>query len=297
MATAADLYDLDPDSPRTPSQQIANALRAAILEGIFGPDDRLPSQHELARRYGVARETVKAALRILDAERLIVSRQGAGVFVRRRQGTPTTLVQILRTAFDRPHVSIDYAGFNGETLANTLPPSLKDVAAGRLSAESIRLRMLLVDPAVLPGMPRPTNPDPKNPHSHDRSLRRVFTGILEKSVTTLSTAMNDLAASGIVKSTRVEVRLHGLGPSVKVYLLNGERAFFGFYPVTTAEYDLGPRRPAVNLHHPSGWDATLFTAADGQSTTTGPTGNGPPFTVQAQRWFDSLWTTIAHDYA
>jgi len=124
------LRDLDPDDPRTPSQQIANALRAAILMGTFRPGDRLPSQHELSRHYRVARETVKSALQILDREALVVSRQGSGAFVRSRQGTPLDLEGLLRTAFDRPHVSIDYAGFRGETLANTLVPSLREIGAG-----------------------------------------------------------------------------------------------------------------------------------------------------------------------
>lgn len=295
MGTVADLHDLDPDSRRTPSQQIANAIRAAILRGLFTADERLPSQHELARKYGVARETVKAALRILDTEQLIVSRQGAGVFVRRRQGSPTTLVDILRTAFDRPHVAIDYAGFNGEALANTLKYSLDDLAAGRLTAESLRLRLLLTDPNVLAGMPRPANPDPNNTRSHDRAIKRLFTEILDRAVSSLTHAVTNLTDTRILTSADVEVRVHGLGPSFKLYLLNGERAFFGFYPVTTAEYDL-PHQPGVALHHPSGWDATLFTATDGQSTTTGPATSGPPFTTQAQHWFNSIWNTIAHKY-
>lgn len=296
MGSVADLQGLDPDSARTPSQQIANALRSAILLGTFAADEKLPSQHELARHFGVARETVKTALRVLHNDRLIVSRQGAGAFVRLRQGNPTTLVDILRTAFDRPHVTIDYAGFNGETLSNTLVDSLDDLAAGRLTADSFRLRMLLVDPAILPGMPRPAQPNAQTQRAQDRAIRRVFTGILDGAVLTLTAAVDNLAAKRIVKSAHVEVRVHGLGPSVKAYLLNGESAFFGFYPVTTAEYTLTARQSGTLLHHPSGWDATLFTADDGQSTTTGPATSGPPFTAQAQQWFDSLWTTVARDY-
>lgn len=63
------------------SGQIARQLRTAIESGEYGPGDRLPSQPELASRYGVARETVKAALRLLRNEGLIVSQQGSGTFV------------------------------------------------------------------------------------------------------------------------------------------------------------------------------------------------------------------------
>ena len=65
------LGQLDPDDPKQASQQIANKLRAAILTRKFQPGERLPSQNDLAERYGVARETVKSALRILREDRLV----------------------------------------------------------------------------------------------------------------------------------------------------------------------------------------------------------------------------------
>ena len=76
---------LDPDDPRPPYMQIANALRAAILTKQLAPGDQLPSGNELAKRYSVARMTVQQALRVLRDEGLIVTRQGSGVFVRGRR--------------------------------------------------------------------------------------------------------------------------------------------------------------------------------------------------------------------
>ncbi|XVQ10922.1 GntR family transcriptional regulator [Spirillospora sp. CA-255316] len=75
------LADLDSEDPRPPSRQIADQLRSAILSGRLQPDAKLPSQNQLSSRYGVARETVKAALRQLASEGLIVSRKGSGSFV------------------------------------------------------------------------------------------------------------------------------------------------------------------------------------------------------------------------
>ena len=71
---------LDPDDPRPPYQQVANALRAAILTRKLAPGEKLPSGNELAQRYGVARMTVQQAIRLLRDEGLIVSRQGSGVY-------------------------------------------------------------------------------------------------------------------------------------------------------------------------------------------------------------------------
>src|SRR3954470_2641059 len=125
------LGDLDPDDPRQASQQIANVLRAAILTRKLAPGDRLPSQPELASRYGVARETVKRALETLRGERLIVTRQGSGAFVRAQTQRPVELRPVIQSLFDDTHVSIDFAGFSGETLRDALSESLDLVRAGR----------------------------------------------------------------------------------------------------------------------------------------------------------------------
>ncbi len=278
------LGDLDPDDPRTPSQQIANALRAAILMGRFEPGEKLPSQHALVARYGVARETVKSALRILDREQLIVSRQGSGVFVRARQGNQLDLQGLLRKAFDREHVTIDYAGYQGETLANTLLPSLKEIGAGTLRARSLRLRMLLLDPAAFSDFPRRVDG-----RRTDAALRRTLARVTEDAVGRLTEAVRELTDAGVLRSGTVEVRLHGLGPMMKVYLLNNEQVLLGFYPVT--EYSVNVKGESVPLHHPSGWDAALFTGND-----AGVEISGPPFAEQARAWFESVWSTIARPY-
>lgn len=74
---------VDPDSPRAPYQQVADYLRTEIHDGTLGPGQRLPKQAELVAEYGVSLGTVKSALAVLRDERLIVSRQGEGTWVRR----------------------------------------------------------------------------------------------------------------------------------------------------------------------------------------------------------------------
>src|SRR4051812_10574410 len=96
---------INPDDSRPVSQQIANQLRAAILTGRYKPGERLPSQHDLAERYDVARETVKAALRALRDERLIVTRQGSGAFVRAQTERPVGLRPHIESAFERDEVT------------------------------------------------------------------------------------------------------------------------------------------------------------------------------------------------
>jgi GntR family transcriptional regulator len=61
----------------TRHEQIAGHLRAAIECGDTSTGDALPTENDLAQRYGVSRGTVRHALSALAAEGLISSRQGA----------------------------------------------------------------------------------------------------------------------------------------------------------------------------------------------------------------------------
>jgi GntR family transcriptional regulator len=67
---------------RPPSQRIADDLRTAIVRGQYEPGDLLPSERELARQYGTARNTAREAARILATEGLVVIEQGKGTYVR-----------------------------------------------------------------------------------------------------------------------------------------------------------------------------------------------------------------------
>jgi GntR family transcriptional repressor for pyruvate dehydrogenase complex len=58
------------------SKQIAEQLREAIVSGRFKIGDRLPTEDELAQRYGVSRPSVREALKRLAAQNLVRARRG-----------------------------------------------------------------------------------------------------------------------------------------------------------------------------------------------------------------------------
>ena len=62
-------------------QAIARALRAEIADGIYVPGDRLPTEAELARRFGVNRHTVRHAIASLVSAGIVRTRRGSGAFV------------------------------------------------------------------------------------------------------------------------------------------------------------------------------------------------------------------------
>lgn len=281
-----DLEDLDPDDRRPESQQIANRLRAAILTGTYKPGDRLPSQHELARRYGVVRETAKAAIRVLDSERLTVTRQGSGTFVRVQVERPVGLRPHVEAAFGRAHVSIDFAGFSGETLHNTLMEVLDKVRAGRFTPESLTVRILLTDtnsPLAVPSNAESGTDDP--------AVRERSTRITRRAIESLTDAVIELGDMGLVKATTIEVRVHAISPTFKLYILNNEEVFFGFYPVAKHPVTITGQR--IEIFDVMGKDATLFQFSTGGEDDSSMS---PQFVRQARGWFDSIWSTIAKGY-
>lgn len=67
-------------------QSIKRSLTADIAEGRFVTGNRLPTEAQLAGRFGVNRHTVRRALAAMADEGLVHSRRGSGVFV---AATPT----------------------------------------------------------------------------------------------------------------------------------------------------------------------------------------------------------------
>jgi GntR family transcriptional regulator len=64
--------------------RIADALRAEISDGTLAPGARVPSELDLAERFGTTRPTVRLALASLRAEGALTTRAGRGTFVRER---------------------------------------------------------------------------------------------------------------------------------------------------------------------------------------------------------------------
>lgn len=68
---------------RSLAHQIATTLQQEIVQGTLSVAERLPSETEIARRFNVSQPTVREALKILAAKKLVRSKRGpnGGVFV------------------------------------------------------------------------------------------------------------------------------------------------------------------------------------------------------------------------
>jgi GntR family transcriptional regulator / MocR family aminotransferase len=73
--------DLQLDNQGSRYEQLARALKRAILDGRFAAGSRLPATRTLAQRLGISRNTVLEAYELLCAEELAVTRRGSGTRV------------------------------------------------------------------------------------------------------------------------------------------------------------------------------------------------------------------------
>lgn len=64
------------------SDVVFERVLKAIKSGAYHPDERLPTEHDLAAEFEVSRPIVREALRRLREQGLIYSRQGSGSYVR-----------------------------------------------------------------------------------------------------------------------------------------------------------------------------------------------------------------------
>lgn len=85
------------------------------------------------------------------------------------------------------------------------------------------------------------------------------------------------------------VRAHNGPAPFKLYILNREDAFFGFYPVR--EHTVVISGEKHSMYDLMGKDAVLFHHATGDQADS----VGSQYVRQATEWFESMWTTVARD--
>src|SRR5215212_3919291 len=72
---------IDPKLPIPVYFQLKTLLLEEILDGRYGPDGRLPTEHQLCERHGISRKPVTWALSELAAEGVVIRHRRRGTFV------------------------------------------------------------------------------------------------------------------------------------------------------------------------------------------------------------------------
>mgnify|MGYP000923244778 CR=1 FL=1 len=69
------------DQSKTSTQQVATIIKAWIEKGTFQVGDKIPSQRELSNMLGVSRIVIREAIKILEGQGILLSKQGSGIYV------------------------------------------------------------------------------------------------------------------------------------------------------------------------------------------------------------------------
>jgi GntR family transcriptional regulator len=64
--------------------RVKEEIERSINEGELKPGDKLPSEPELAKKYEVSRPTLREALKMLQREKVLISKNGVGTYVNNR---------------------------------------------------------------------------------------------------------------------------------------------------------------------------------------------------------------------
>src|ERR1700733_8516566 len=196
----------------------------------------------------------------------------------------TGLRPYIERAFTAEHVIIDFAGFSGETLHGVLQETLDKIRTGEIKPESVSIRMLLPDttrPMAVPCRVEDLADDPGyRARMHQVTGRHAY-AILE--------TVQELARLGRIKEASTEIHAYQVPPLFKLYLLNGDEAFFGLYPLV--EHAI----PFPDGSHPMydlmGKDAVVFR----HSKNTGDAADAQ-FVAQAQAGLNSMWNPIRYEF-
>jgi GntR family transcriptional regulator, transcriptional repressor for pyruvate dehydrogenase complex len=79
-----DRIELDITAGRSLPDAIVDAITNLVERDVYKPNERLPTESELAQRMGVARSSVRSALQRLESRKVVEVRRGLGWYVRPR---------------------------------------------------------------------------------------------------------------------------------------------------------------------------------------------------------------------
>jgi GntR family transcriptional repressor for pyruvate dehydrogenase complex len=112
-------------SPLRMSEVIVRQIEQKILFGELKPNSILPSENELTKQFGVSRNTVREALRMLEAHEMIKVKRGS------RGGS--TITQLTADSIsDFLIKALGMGGFSGDSIAQfreALEPSIAEIVA------------------------------------------------------------------------------------------------------------------------------------------------------------------------
>jgi DNA-binding FadR family transcriptional regulator len=83
---------LDYIQQKTIVAQVMDKLRDLIASGVYKPGDRIPTEHELAQRFGIGRSSIREAIKTFQYLGILESRVAKGTFLCNRSHISTEAI-------------------------------------------------------------------------------------------------------------------------------------------------------------------------------------------------------------
>jgi GntR family transcriptional regulator len=229
--------------------QIQQFLRLAIEQGRFRAGDKLPSEPELAERFGTTRATVARALQQLVFEGLIARRAGSGTFVsspRIDDRVDTNLLESFEDHMIAAGASLQYEllAFESESATPELSLALGLQAATLWRLERLRFvggRKVALEVRHMPeSLARGIDVRWLEQRSVQQVLREglgLQIGRMENAVSASVASAEQARILGAAKGAALLVREHTIFDTKGRALLHGRTYYAGKFSV---RYTLGP---------------------------------------------------------
>lgn len=117
--------ELNPSSQEPLYKQLMDDINRDIASGLYGPNDKIPSEIELGDIYRVSRITIRRAMKELQQLGVLTKRQGKGTFVNPKYAPDGNIESQGFTV-----------GFSKTCQANGLVPGARLISRGLVDADS-----------------------------------------------------------------------------------------------------------------------------------------------------------------
>ncbi|MEQ9039577.1 MAG: FCD domain-containing protein [Silicimonas sp.] len=188
--TAEEPFRID-RARRSRPQRVAEEIKQWVVEKGMEPGDRLPGEAELIDRFGMSKGTIREAMRLLQAQGLVVTKTGPGGGSFVGEVSADRANALLANYFYFQNISIDdiYA------VRIALEPEIAGMLAGRLSDHQIRrleaVMATYAEPAGTPDEERQQHIDSLRFHAllaefSDNRVLGFFVGFMSQILTDLT---------------------------------------------------------------------------------------------------------------
>ncbi len=155
---------LNTQSPVPLYRQLAEILMAGIRSGDYPPGDRIPSEPQLAKDYGIGRPTVRQAIDVLVRKRLLSRRRGSGTYVRApEQEIDLFSLAGTSSAFHKKGIAVDVQLLQNTRRVNVPADAENPFAGGtafylsrlnRVGGSPVLLEAIYLHPVLFKGIER-----------------------------------------------------------------------------------------------------------------------------------------------